>query len=87
MSVLPDCPRCRDNSLVFEDDERGLWCHRCKVAFDNDPNEGGDFFNDPTKRIEVREARANKGRANLPRGNYRHTQPFRKGRRKLKRRG
>ncbi len=87
MTVLPDCPRCGDNRLVFEEDDRGLWCNYCKIAFDNDPDEGGDHFTDPTKRIEVREARATKGRANLPGDSYRHTQPFRKGRRKHKRRG
>lgn len=40
MSVLPDCPRCGDNRLVFEEDDRGLWCNYCKIAFDNDPDEG-----------------------------------------------
>lgn len=56
MSVLPDCPRCGDNRLVFEDDDRGLWCNYCKIAFDNDPDEGGDYSNDPTKRLERQEA-------------------------------
>ncbi len=55
MSVLPKCPRCGDNRLVFEDDDRGLWCNYCKIAFDNNPNEGGDYSNDPTKRIERQE--------------------------------
>ncbi len=56
MIVLPDCPKCSSNRAVYEDGDRKLWCTNCKVSFDNDPTEGGDYFNNPTKRIEVQEA-------------------------------
>ncbi len=56
MSVLPDCPRCGSNLMVYADGDHNLWCTSCKAAFDDNPTEGGDHFNDPTKRIEVQEA-------------------------------
>ena len=54
----PKCPKCGSNRQVYEDGDRGFWCDSCKVAFDNDPDEGGTHSNDPTKRIERTEALA-----------------------------
>ncbi len=54
---LPSCPKCGKNSCVYEDGERNFFCTVCKVSFDDDPDEGGDYSNDPTRRIELAEAR------------------------------
>lgn len=45
------CPRCRT-----QQNDRGrdaqYRCHNCGALFDSDPDEGGDYSNDPTKRVE-----------------------------------
>ncbi len=47
------CPKCRrptpkmDNGLYF--------CTWCRCLFDDDPDEGGSYLNDPTRRIEREE--------------------------------
>lgn len=33
------------------------WCPTCGMSFDNDPNEGGDYAADPSRRIERSEER------------------------------
>lgn len=45
------CPVCgkRLNSAMT--------CTNCRTMYDSDPDEGGDYYRDPTKRIEVMERR------------------------------
>ena len=61
-STLPDCPECGSNNSVFPDFTVGgrenFWCNFCKVSFDDDPDEGGDWSTDPTRRIQWQEASA-----------------------------
>jgi hypothetical protein len=38
------------------------WCGKCKGYFDDDPNEGGDYANNPTKRAEWDERKKENGR-------------------------
>lgn len=50
------CPRC------YEPQPRRLpsaiyRCPNCGGQFDDDPDEGGDYFDDPAKRLEREEAR------------------------------
>ncbi len=54
---LPPCPKCGKLDRVYEDGERNWFCTACKWSFDDDPDEGGDYSNDPTRRIELAEAR------------------------------
>jgi len=56
MSDLPDCPSCGDNRSVHKDGDRNFFCTLCKVEFDDNPDEGGDYSINPTKRIERQEA-------------------------------
>lgn len=45
------CPGCGKKFPVTGPD--GLyWCSACGCYFDADPDEGGDFHNDPTRRAE-----------------------------------
>lgn len=52
--MKPTCPQCghRHRNEVSQPEERLWYCHRCRMMFDDTPDEGGDFFTDPTKRIE-----------------------------------
>jgi ribosomal protein L37AE/L43A len=50
------CPGCGRNQPRQRDDTI-YWCGVCQCQFDGDPGDGGDYFNDPTKRIEVQEQR------------------------------
>ena len=34
------------------------WCDKCRCQFDDDPDEGGDYSWDPTRRLEREERRA-----------------------------
>lgn len=48
------CPRCGRTCVP----QGGyLWCTHCKALFDEDENEGGDYFTDPTRRLELAEER------------------------------
>lgn len=51
----PPCPVCRTNKHVNQHDGDCYFCNRCKGIFDNDPDEGGSCFNDPSKRLERQE--------------------------------
>lgn len=31
------------------------WCEKCQCQFDDDPDEGGDYADNPTRRIERQE--------------------------------
>ena len=51
----PKCPKCGCNRHVYEEGDRDWWCDLCKIAFDPDPDEGGDFSTDPARRAEREE--------------------------------
>lgn len=57
MARIPLCPWCHNRRYVYEDGDRNYFCARCKRIFDDDPDEGGDFFTDPTRRSEKMEQR------------------------------
>ena len=62
---MPDCIRCHDNRSVYHDGDRNYFCTACKIAFDDDPDEAGDYYTDPTRRIEREEKRATRRRKRL----------------------
>lgn len=51
----PQCPKCNRRAPNNEGDT--FWCDHCSMMFDNDPDEGGDFCTDPTRRMMREEAR------------------------------
>lgn len=55
---LPRCVRCHDNRSVYEDGDRQYYCRLCKIVFDDEPDEAGDYYTDPTRRIQREEQRA-----------------------------
>ena len=58
---LPDCPSCASNKAVYEE-PTGYWCTTCQKAFDDDPDEGGDYYTDPTRRLELADEREKRKR-------------------------
>lgn len=48
------CPGCgrpqahRGNGAIY-------YCPHCKGQFDDDPDEGGSYYNDPSKRLDKQE--------------------------------
>ena len=62
MSKMPNCIRCGKNRSVYHDGDRNYFCTACKVAFDDQPDEGGDYCVDPTRRIQREEERARRRR-------------------------
>ncbi len=63
MSEMPKCIQCKSNSHVYHDRDRNYFCTSCKIEFDDDPDEGGDWSQDPTRRIQREEDRAQRRRA------------------------
>jgi ribosomal protein L37AE/L43A len=52
--VMIRCPRC--NEPQPHRGPTALYrCDRCKAEFDSDLEEGGDYFNNPEKRLELQE--------------------------------
>lgn len=53
------CPKCgyRHRNAVQKVETGLYYCSRCHMMFDDDPDEGGDFCNDPSKRLERAESR------------------------------
>jgi ribosomal protein S27AE len=53
----PACPKCGNRSqrslLQIADTFK---CGRCGAMYDSDPDEGGTYFTDPSKRLEREEA-------------------------------
>lgn len=41
--TTPRCLRCHRSDQVYEEGARNFWCKRCKIVFDDQPDEGGDF--------------------------------------------
>lgn len=61
----PPCPRCRSNRQVTPVGTVGdmFRCGKCGGHFDSEPDEGGSYFTDPSKRLEIADERRkyNKG--------------------------
>ena len=56
------CPKCGCAVKPPKVDVGLYRCGRCGGVFDDTPDEGGDFFEDPTRRAEIEdERRARKG--------------------------
>lgn len=51
------CPECGSAESVYPSETvpGEWWCQACMIPFDHDPDEGGDWSNDPTRRIERQE--------------------------------
>ncbi len=54
--LLPCCPKCGERATHGGDGH--YYCRGCRLFYDDDPGEGGDYANDPTKRLEREERRA-----------------------------
>jgi len=57
MSKMPKCIRCGSNRAVYHDGDRNYYCTSCKIVFDDEPDEGGDWSNRPSQRLEREEAK------------------------------
>jgi len=57
VSKMPKCYRCGSNCAVYHDGGRNYYCTFCKIVFDDEPDEGGDWGNRPSQRLEREEAR------------------------------
>lgn len=62
----PPCPVCRTARHVVSHDGDGFFCGKCRGMFDADPDEGGDYFSDPSKRLERSEERKGANHARRP---------------------
>lgn len=61
-SKMPDCPSCAGNGAVYEEPS-GYFCRTCQKAFDDDPDEGGDYSEyDPSWRLQRQEAKEKRKR-------------------------
>lgn len=52
----PRCPACNRRTLDTGPSDL-YWCDHCRASFDLSGDDGGDYFDDPTKRLEVQERR------------------------------
>jgi ribosomal protein L37AE/L43A len=50
----PACPGCASTSVEQHDGDF-YFCVKCQNLFDANPGEGGDYYTDPTKRLEKQE--------------------------------
>jgi tRNA(Ile2) C34 agmatinyltransferase TiaS len=55
--MLPPCPVCKTNKRVEANGRNEYVCLKCGGHFDNDPDEGGTHYSDPSKRMEKQEQR------------------------------
>lgn len=55
MSKLPPCPMCGKNKHVIV--QADGYCCKIHGLFDDDPNEGGTAYTDPSRRMEKEEER------------------------------
>jgi len=51
------CPRCNRPQKKSTRDGAYYWCDHCKGQFDSEGDDGGDYFADPSKRLELAEER------------------------------
>lgn len=68
---MPDNPKCinpacgRRKTVIrvnYGKDRGEFYCSHCGTQFDDDPDEGGDYSADPSKRLERAEARRDRRR-------------------------
>lgn len=52
----PRCPKCRSHRVRPHCDDTWV-CASCGAWFDADPNEGGDYSADPSRRLQRQEER------------------------------
>ncbi len=45
------CPKC-GRKQPFRTPDALYWCDNCRGQFDGDPDEGGTYCDDPSKRME-----------------------------------
>ncbi len=70
MSDTPKCPWCKTAKHVYEDGDRNFRCLQCNRLFDDDPDEGGNYSNNPTRgtqskeEFEIRQTRRREARRN-----------------------
>lgn len=55
------CPFCKDKRTV-KLSEHMFCCHNCDAYFDDEPDEGGDYCSDPTRRMMREEERDRRAR-------------------------
>ena len=65
---LPKCPHCMDRGKVIELPGRMFRCMKCLGHFDEDPDEGGDYHADPSRRLSMKEREARRPRRELKGG-------------------
>jgi len=56
------CPRCNRPQPDTGPDSI-YWCGDCRCQFDGEPEEGGNYFSDPTKRAELADERRSRKQA------------------------
>lgn len=56
MESKVSCPRC-GRKQPRQGVDAIYYCPNCRGQFDDDPDEGGSHYNDPTKRVEKQEGR------------------------------
>jgi hypothetical protein len=57
----PRCPICGRETVQLADGRRQCLAVACGLITDDDPDEGGDYGNDPTRRMMRQEERAKDG--------------------------
>lgn len=57
MAEQVKCPKCGRKQPHLGSDAI-YWCPNCRMQFDDDPDEGGDYSNNPTRRAERQEGLA-----------------------------
>jgi hypothetical protein len=55
--MTPPCPQCHTANHARPHGNNLFYCGKCGGIYDADPDEGGDYFRDPAKRMEVEERR------------------------------
>ena len=55
---LPKCPACKDRGKVVAMSQSMFRCLKCLGNFDDDPDEGGTHFADPSRRMLEQEKEA-----------------------------
>jgi hypothetical protein len=62
--MTPPCPQCHTNKYANAHDGDQFYCGKCGGIYDADPDEGGDYFRDPSKRMEAEERRRDRSQQN-----------------------
>ena len=53
----PPCPVWGTNKQVNSHGRDEFFCGKCGGLFDSNPDEGGSYYSDPSKRLEKQEER------------------------------